>query len=301
MITGPWTSACGDRIVAETHGNPLALLELPRGLSPAELAGGFALPDALPLPSRIEESFRQRVERLPADTQRLLLVAAAEPIGDPTLLWRVADQLGLGAGTAGPAEDADLIDSRRQGHLSPPAPALGDLPRRLSAKTDGACIELWRKRPIPTSIPIAAPGIGPTRRSLPDEDVAAELERSAGPGAGTRRARRRGGVPRAGGEADPGAGAPGPARRSAAAQAKHDAGAPDAALVLLAAAEEGPLDELQRARLERLRAQIAFALRRGSDAPPLLLRAAQRLEPLDASSRAKRTSKRWQRRSSPAA
>ena len=109
VISGPLDERVRERIVAETHGNPLALLELPHGLSPADLAGGFALTAALPLPSRIEESFRQRVERLPADSQRLLLVAAAEPIGDPTLLWRVADQLGLGAATAGPAEDADLI------------------------------------------------------------------------------------------------------------------------------------------------------------------------------------------------
>jgi hypothetical protein len=110
VMSGPLDERVRERIVvAETHGNPLALLELPQGLSPADLAGGFALTGALPLPSRIEESFRQRVERLPADSQRLLLVAAAEPIGDPALLWQVADQLGLGAGTAGPAEDADLI------------------------------------------------------------------------------------------------------------------------------------------------------------------------------------------------
>src|SRR6478735_8059160 len=109
VISGPLDERVRERIVAETHGNPLALLELPHGLSPADLAGGFALTAALPLPSRIEESFRQRVERLPADTQRLPLVAAAEPIGDPTLLWRVADQLGLGEGAAGPAEAAGLI------------------------------------------------------------------------------------------------------------------------------------------------------------------------------------------------
>src|SRR4051794_18420893 len=135
------------------------------GLSPADLAGGFALTAALPLPSRIEESFRQRVERLPADSQRLLLVAAAEPIGDPTLLWRVADQLGLGAGTAGPAEDADLITLGTRVRLSPPSPARGGLPRRPGRRaTERASSSGGSHRC--RSIRIAAPGTWPTRRSL---------------------------------------------------------------------------------------------------------------------------------------
>jgi hypothetical protein len=86
-----------DRIVAETGGNPLALLELPRALTFAELAGGFGVLDVQALPGRIEESFRRRLEVLPADTQRLLLVAAAEPVGEPVLMWQAAQRLGIAA------------------------------------------------------------------------------------------------------------------------------------------------------------------------------------------------------------
>jgi DNA-binding CsgD family transcriptional regulator len=280
VISGPLDERVRQRIVAETHGNPLALLELPHGLSPADLAGGFALTAALPLPSRIEESFRQRVERLPADSQQLLLVAAAEPIGDPTLLWRAADQLGLGAVTAGPAEDADLITLG--------ARVIFRHPLLRSAIYRAASAE--ERRSVHRALAETTdPELDPDRRAwhlanatlAPDEDVAVELERSAD------RARARGGLAAAAAFLERAARlTPEPARRArrelTAAQAKHDAGAPDQALALLAAAEEGPLNELQRARLERLRAQLAFALRRGSDAPPLLLTAAQRLEPLDA-------------------
>jgi DNA-binding CsgD family transcriptional regulator len=280
VIRGPLDERVRERIVAETHGNPLALLELPDGLSPVDLAGGFALTAALPLPSRIEESFRQRVERLPADSQRLLLVAAAEPIGDPTLLWRVADQFGLGAATAGPAEDAGLITLG--------ARVIFRHPLLRSAIYRAASAE--ERRSVHRALAETTdPELDPDRRAwhlahatlAPDEDVAVELERSAD------RARARGGLAAAAAFFERAARlSPEPARRArrelTAAQAKQDAGAPDQALALLAAAEEGPLNELQRARLERLRAQLAFALRRGSDAPPLLLRAAQRLEPLDA-------------------
>src|SRR5580704_12571483 len=102
-----------DQIVAETRGNPLALLELPRGLTPAELAGGFGLPDARPLASRIEETFVQRVRALPRETQRLLLVAAAEPVGDVSLLWRAADQLGIRGSAGRPAEEAVAAELER--------------------------------------------------------------------------------------------------------------------------------------------------------------------------------------------
>ena len=279
VISGPLDERVRERIVAETHGNPLALLELPHGLSPADLAGGFALTAALPLPSRIEASFRHRVEHLPADTQRLLLVAAAEPIGDPTLLWRAADQLGLGAGTARPAEDADLITFG--------ARVIFRHPLLRSAVYRAASAD--QRRSVHRALAAATdPDLDPDRRAwhlahatlAPDESVAVELERSAD------RARARGGLAAAAAFLERAARlTPEPARRAqrelTAAQAKHDAGAPDHALALLAAAEEEPLNELQRARLERLRAQLAFALRRGSDAPPLLLRAAQRLAPLD--------------------
>ena len=280
VITVPLDDRVRERLVAETHGNPLALLELPHGLSPADLAGGFALTAALPLPSRIEESFRQRVERLPADSQRLLLVAAAEPTGDPTLLWRAVDQLGIAPEAPGPAESAGMITLG--------APVTFRHPLLRSAIYRAASAE--ERRSVHRALAAATdPALDPDRRAwhlaeatlAPDEDVATELERSA------ERARARGGLAAAAAFLERAARlTPEPARRAqrdlTAAQAKHDAGAPDGALRLLAAAEEGPLDELQHARLERLRAQLAFALRRGSDAPPLLLSAAQRLEPLDA-------------------
>src|SRR6201995_2398824 len=104
MLSGwPMDERVRDRIVAETHGNPLALLELPRGLKPGEPVGGFWLPAAVPLSERIEESFRRRLEQLPADPQRLLLVAAAEPVGDPVLLWRAVERLGLSPQAGGGA------------------------------------------------------------------------------------------------------------------------------------------------------------------------------------------------------
>ena len=99
-----------DRIVAETQGNPLALLELPRGLSPAQLAGGFGLAGAQAVPGRIEESFRRRLEALPADTRLLLLVAAAEPVGDPVLIRRAAERLGIAASAAAAAEADGLLE-----------------------------------------------------------------------------------------------------------------------------------------------------------------------------------------------
>jgi DNA-binding CsgD family transcriptional regulator len=268
-----------DRIVAETRGNPLALLELPRGLSPAELAGGFGRPDARALAGRIEQNFRRRLRLLPHETQQLLLVAAAEPVGDVTLLWRAAERLGIGADAVGPAEAAGLIElgarvrfrhplvrsasyrasyphDRRQAHT-----ALGEA---TDAETDPDRRAWHRAHAVPGT----------------DEDVAAELERSAG------RAQGRGGAAAAAAFLERAAElTPDPARRGvralAAAQAKLEAAAPDTAEQLLATAELCPLDELQRARLERLRAQVAFARTRGSDAAALLLGAAKRLEPLD--------------------
>ena len=109
-LTGPLDAQVRDRLVAETAGNPLALVELPRGLTPAELAGGFALPDAMPLSGRIEESFRRRLELLPDDTRRLLQLAAADSVGDPVLLWRAAERLGIDTQAATPAAEAGLVE-----------------------------------------------------------------------------------------------------------------------------------------------------------------------------------------------
>ena len=268
-----------DQIVAETRGNPLALLELPRGLTPAELAGGFGLPDARPLASRVEETFVQRVRALPRDTQRLLLMAAAEPVGDVSLLWRAAEQLGIRGSAGRPAEEAALIELGIRVRFR--HPLVRSAAYRAAHFADRQ--EVHRALAEATD-----PETDPDRRSWhraqavsgPDEAVADELERSAD------RARRRGGVAAA--AAFLGRAAeltPDPARRGAralaAAQAKLEAGSREAAEELLATAELAPLDELQRAGLQRLRAQIAFVFSRGSDGPPLLVGAARRLEALD--------------------
>jgi DNA-binding CsgD family transcriptional regulator len=268
-----------DRIIAETRGNPLALLELPRGLSAAELAGGFGIPGAPPLASRIERSFLRRLQSLPVTTQRLLLAAAAEPTGDVTVLCRAVGQLGIGADAVAPAEAAGLIEIGTRVRFRHPllraavyrAAALPDrreVHRALAAATD--------------------PDADPDRRAWhrahaatgPDEAVAGELERSAA------RAQGRGGVAAAAAFLQRSAElTPDPAERGAralaAARATFAAAAPDTAYQLLAMAELGQLDELQRAELARLRAQMAFAERHGSNAPRLLLDAATKLEPLD--------------------
>src|SRR6266702_3832991 len=184
VLAGPLDERVRDRIVAETRGNPLALLELPRGRTPAELAGGFGLSGGPAVPGRIEQSFRERLAPLPKATRLLLLVAAAEPTGDPVLVWRAAAGLGIGPDAAASAAAVGLVDFGAQ-------------------------------------------------------------------------------------------------RALLAAQGKYQAGAPDAALRLLAMAQAGPLDEHERARAQLLHAQITFAMTRGRDAPPLLLEAARRLEPLD--------------------
>ena len=280
VLRGPLDERVRERIVAETRGNPLALLELPRGLTHAELAGGFGLPDAVPLSGRIEDSFRRRVEALPDESQRLLLVAAVEPVGEPLSVWRAAERLGIGVHAAAPAAAAGLLEFGA--HIRFRHPLVRSAVYRAASAEE--------RRTVHRALAQATdPKVDPDRhawhraRAAPgaDEDVAAELEQSAG------RAQARGGLAAAAAFLERAAAlTPDPARRVgralAAARAKHQAGAPDAALSLLASAEAGPVDELQRARADLLRAQIAFAMSRGSDAPPLLLNAARRLEPLDA-------------------
>jgi DNA-binding CsgD family transcriptional regulator len=269
-----------DQIVAETRGNPLALLELPRGLTPAELAGGFGLPDARPVASRVEETFVQRVRSLPGETQRLLLVAAAEPVGDVSLLWRAAERLGVRGDAGRPAEEAGLIELGIRVRFRHP----------LMRSAAYRAADFRDRQEVHRALAEATdPDTDPDRRawhraqaaSGPEAAVADALERSAD------RAQARGGAAAAAAFLARAAElTPDPAGRGeravAAAQAKFDAGASDAALELLATAELAPLDELQRARLERLRAEIAFGRTRGRDAPALLLDAARRLEPLDA-------------------
>jgi DNA-binding CsgD family transcriptional regulator len=268
-----------DRIVAETRGNPLALLELPRSLTPAQMAGGFGLPDARTLSGRIEQSFLRRIESLPDEARELLFVAAAEPVGDVTLLLRALDKLGIAADTVVPAENAGLIELGSRVRFRHP------LVRSAAYR---AAAPETRRRGHAALADATDPQTDPDRRAwhracatpAPDEAVAVELERCAS------RAQARAGPEAAAAFLQRAAElTPGPRLRGqramAAAQAKFDAGAPAAAVGLLAIAAICPLEELDRARVDRLQAHIAFARTRGGDTPLLLSAAAKRLEPLD--------------------
>jgi DNA-binding CsgD family transcriptional regulator len=268
-----------DRIMAETNGNPLALLELPRGLSPAELAGGFGLPVSVPLAGRIEESFRRRLAGLPSPSRRLLLVAAADPTGDAVLVWRAAGLLGIAESAAEAAEVEGLVDFTAGVVFRHPL---------VRSAVYGAASARERRQAHQALAEATDPAVDPDRRawhraqatSRPDEDVAADLELSAG------RAQARGGFAAAAAFMERSTELTvDPARRAGralvAAEAKRQAGAVDSGLRLATLAERGPLDDFQRAQLDLLRAQISFASDRGSDAPPLLLKAARQLERLD--------------------
>jgi DNA-binding CsgD family transcriptional regulator len=268
-----------ERIVAETRGNPLALLELPRGLSPTQLAGGFGLPTTAPLSAGIEDRYTRRLAKLPSDARRLLLVAAADPVGDPSLVWRAAEPLGI------PESAAHTVESEHLLALSPRVVFRHPLVR--SAVYGSA--DLTERREVHRALAdVTDPEVDPDRRawhraqaaSTPDEDVAAELERSAG------RARARGGLAAVAAFLERAAAlTPGAAqraqRRLAAAGAKRDAGDLEGALELLVDIDAGASDELTPARVELLRGQIALEQRRGGEAGRLLLSAARRLERLD--------------------
>ena len=268
-----------DRIVAETRGNPLALLELPRSLTPAQMAGGFGLPDARTLSGRVQQSFLRRIESLPEEARELLFVAAAEPVGDVTLLLRALDTLGIAADSAISAENAGLIELGPRVRF--PHPFV------RSAAYRAATPEV-RRRGHAALAEATDPESDPDRRAwhrahatpVPDEAVAVELDRCA------LRAQARAGPEAAAAfleravELTPSIERRGE-RAISAAQAKFDAGAPAAAEGLLAIAAVCPLDELDCARVDRLKAHIAFARTRGGDTPVLLSAAAQRLEKLD--------------------
>ncbi|WP_433559562.1 helix-turn-helix transcriptional regulator [Pseudonocardia xinjiangensis] len=278
-LRGPVDERVLQRIVAETRGNPLALLELPRGLTPAELAAGFGPAGARALPQQIEDSFQRQLEPLDAETRQLLLVAAAEPVGDPVLVWRAVERLGIGAATASPAASDGLVEIGTVVRFRHPL-VRSAIYRAASPEERRTAHRALADATDPTTDPDrrawhcagATPG--------PDEDVADELERSAD------RAQARGGLAAAAAFLERAAElTPDPARRAertlAAAQTTHHAGMPDAALRLLSIAEAAPLDKLQRAQTDLLRARIALTLNRGREAPPLLLNAAKQLEPLD--------------------
>ena len=280
VVAGPLDERVRDRIVSETRGNPLALMELPRGRTPDELAGGFGLNGGPALPGRIEARFQERLAELPPDTRLLLLVAAAEPVGDALLVWKAAATLGIEADASAPAADAGLIELGAQVRFRHPL---------VRSAVYAAAAREDRRRVHQALADVTDADVDPDRRAWHhaqataglDEDVAAELERSAG------RARARGGL--AAGAAFQERAAeltPDAARRAqralVAAQGKYQAGATDTAQRLLAMAQAGPLSELEQARAQLLHAQITFGVTRGRDAPPLLLEAARRLEPLDA-------------------
>jgi len=267
-----------DRVLAETKGNPLALLELPRGLSPTQLAWGFGV-GAQAVPARIEESYRRRLKALPADTRLLVLVAAAEPVGDPVLVWAAAERLGIPDSAAVAAESDGLLEMGAQVRFRHPlvrsAVYRSAAPQeRRTAHLALAGVTDRELDPDRRAWHLAAAAPGP------DEEVASELERSAG------RAQARGGMAAAAAFLQQAVALTRePKRRAeralAAALANLQAGAFDTAVDLLATAEAGPLDELKRAQAELLRGQIAFASSAGSEAPALILKAAKELETLD--------------------
>ena len=278
-LYGPLDAAVCAQIITESHGNPLALLEFPRSWNVADLAGGFGLPDSQPIVSKIEQSYVRRLRLLPSKTQLLVLAAAAEPLGDPLLLHRAAETLSIDMAAADAAVDAGLL--QLGGRVEFAHPLVRSATYRSAAAED-------RHRVHRALADATDPEIDPDRRAWhrarampgPGEEIAAELERSAG------RAQARGGVAAAAAflqravalTADPTRRAE---RALAAAEASLQAGEFDAALGLLATAETGALDKFQRARLDLVRGHVAWASGLGSEAPPLLLSAGRRLERLD--------------------
>jgi DNA-binding CsgD family transcriptional regulator len=278
-IPGHLDEKVRDRLVAETRGNPLALLELPRAMNPAELAGGFAMPTTASLPNHIHDQYLRRIRALPEPTRRLMLLAAADPTGDSTLLWRAADSLAIGRDAAAPAASEELLDIgsrvrfrhplvRSAAYAAASPDARSDVHLALATATDPQNDperRVWH-------LAAAATGF--------DEAVASELERTAD------KAQARAGLAAAAAllqravalTADP-------ARRAdralAAAQAHLHAGAFDAARGLLAEAAAVAVDDLQHARVEQLRGHIEAAAKPGREAPVRLLQAAKRLESLD--------------------
>jgi DNA-binding CsgD family transcriptional regulator len=279
-VRGPLDAAVCEQIITESHGNPLALLELPRTWNVAELAGGFGLPGSQPVAGKIEQSYARRLQLLRSETQLLVLAAAAEPLGDPVLLHRAVETLGLDIAAAGPAQDAGLLTVggrvefahplvRSASYHSGAADDRHRVHRALAEATDAdrdPDRRAWH-------LACATPG--------PDEDVAAELERSAG------RAQTRGGRAAAAAFLQRAVALTAePARRTEralkAAEASLEAGAFEAAVGLVATAEAGPTDEFQLARIDLVRGHVAFASGLGGETPLLLLNAGRRLEPFDA-------------------
>ena len=267
-----------DRIVAETRGNPLALLELPRGISTTELAG-FRTGAVSALPNGIEESFRRRLAALPEATRRLLIIAAADPLGEPTVVWPAAQRLGISAEASAAAEDAGLCEIKARVQFRHPLV-------RAAAYTAASSDE--RRRAHAALAEVTDAEADPDRRAWhralalagPDDAVADELERSAA------RARARAGQAAAAAFLERSVALTLDAQRRAeralaAAEAKYLAGTAEDALRLAEIAKRGPLNDFHRPLVDVLRGQVATMQRRPRDAPPLLLGAARQLELFD--------------------
>jgi DNA-binding CsgD family transcriptional regulator len=279
-LVWPLDERVRDQIVAETRGNPLALLELAHGLAPAKVAGGFGFPDAVSVSATIEATFERQIHALSSDARRLLQLAAADPVGDPVVIWKAAEQLGIGVDAATTAVEAGLVEFDARVQFRHP------LVRSAAYRS----ASLKERQEIHRALAQATdPGVDPDRRAWhraqatpsPNEEVAAELERSAG------RAQARGGLPAAAAFVERAALlTPEPELRArrflAAAAAKREAGELDEAVTLVTAAQSGMLDERSAAETERLRGGIAMDQGRFRDAAGLFLNAAKRLDTLDA-------------------
>jgi DNA-binding CsgD family transcriptional regulator len=279
-LTVPLDDWVRDQLVVETRGNPLALLEWPRALTTQQWAGGFGLPAAVRLPGGVTEGFRRRLDVLPEDTRRLLLIAAADPLGDAGLVWRAAEWLGIDAEAAAPAVEDGLVEfSTRVLFRHPLVRSVvytsASLPERQLVHGALAWVTDVTRDPDRHAWHGAHAAAGP------DEDVAAELEGSAG------RAQARGGLAAAAAfferatalTLDPEKRAE---RALSAASAQVQAGGFEAARDLLSIAEAQAPNDFHQARIELIQAELAFATTRGGDASQLLLKAAQRLESIDA-------------------
>jgi DNA-binding CsgD family transcriptional regulator/tetratricopeptide (TPR) repeat protein len=278
-ITGKLDQSVRDRIVAEARGNPLALHELARAWTPMALAGGFGLPDNASVSAKVEEIFRRYLTPLPDECRRLLLIAAAEPVGEAALIRAAAERVAIPAEAAEAAHDSGLVEIATQVRFRHPLvrsvvyreATVGErriVHRALAEATDRT------SDPDRRAWHLAAAATGP------DENVAADLERSAA------RAQARGGLAAAAAFLDRAVElTPDPSRRAeralAAAQASFHAGAFDVARRLLATAEAYGLVEFQAAQADLLRGHLAYVSSYGADAALLLLRAAMRLEPFD--------------------
>jgi DNA-binding CsgD family transcriptional regulator len=279
VLAGRLDERVRDRIVRESRGNPLTLLELADCVASVDLAGGFALPDVMPSVNRIEQTLLRKVEVLPDDSRRLLLLAATESRGDLSLLWRAAGRLGLGPDAAVPAEAAGLIDV--SAHIQFSHPLLRAAVYRGASAADRC--EAHRVLAEVTELDADADHRvwhQAHAADAPNEEVAADLERSAGLAAA------RGGVAAAAaflGRATELT--PDPARRTQraleAARANAQAAGFEHATSMLATADAGPIDELLHARVEVTRAQIAFAQGSCDEASQLLLAVARTLERRD--------------------